>query len=170
MKVLWFIAAVLLLSSSAMAENRAYPVSAWTVREVYTYAEPKEEALDGGMIANSGQVTWLDVQGKWAHIEIQGEECYVPADALTTDRVFDFACCPTRSGHWPYEGEVRFSPDGKLHIEIRMAEEYVSGLIFGGAKLCGFEVIEEETGDLICTAEPDFRCDPVVFVGEGVCG
>lgn len=41
-------------------------------------------------------------------------------------------------------------------------------MLFGGADLCYFEVIDEFTGELICTAEPDLNSDPVIYSGEGV--
>lgn len=159
-----------LLCGAALAESATlnYPISAWTTREVETYSRPEEGAQDGGWIAATGWVTWLDTQGEWARVDAQGMECYVPVDALTTDRVFDFSGYPTRSADWLYEGEIRISQDGVVHITIGLAEEYRDAWLFDGGELLRFEVIDESTGNLVCTAEFDPNSDPMVFRGEGV--
>lgn len=159
-----------LLCGAAHAESAEpnYPICAWTTREVETYSRPEEGAQDGGWIAPTGRVTWLGTQGKWARVDAQGMECYVPVDALTTDRVFDFSGYPTRSADWLYEGEICISPDGAVLVTIGLAEEYRDASLFGGGELLRFEVIAEDTGNLVCTAELDPNSDPMVFRGEGV--
>lgn len=156
-----------LLAGGALAE----PMTAWTTREVETFSRPDAGAQDGGLVAAGGRMTWMDTQDGWAHVKAEGGyECYVPADALTTDRVFDLAGQPTRNAQWPYAGEIRIAKDGAMRVVIRMAEGFEDMAIFGGAELLRFEVVDEATGGLVCTAEPDLSLDPVVYTGEGVCG
>lgn len=98
MKRLWIVFAMLMmLCSVAAAEETgtAYPVSVWMTREIDMYEQPQAEAARCGCIAEDCLVTWLDTQGEWAYINVQGTECYIPVDALTLDRVFDFGGLPT---------------------------------------------------------------------------
>ena len=171
MKRLWIVfVSLMILCNAAAAEESgtAYPLSAWTIREMDMHEQPQTEAARCGYIAKDCSVTWLDTQGEWAYIDAQGTNGYVPIAALTLDRVFDFDGLPTNSVDWIYEGEVRISPDDRVSITIRLKEEYADGLLFGGADLCYFEVIDEITGELICTAEPDLSSEPVIYSGEGV--
>ena len=164
-----FVMLMLLCSAAASEESgTAYSLSAWTIQEVDMFEQPHAESAHCGYIAENCSVTWLDTQGEWAFIDAQGTNGYVPIAALTLDRVFDFDGLPTNSVDWIYEGEVRISPDDRVSITIRLKEEYADGLLFGGADLCYFEVIDEITGELICTAEPDLSSDPVIYSGEGV--
>lgn len=170
MKRLWIVfVSLMLLCSAGIAEegDTVFPVSAWTTREVDMYEQPQADAAHFGNMAKGCWVTWLDTQGEWAYIDAQGTKCYAPVDSLTLDRVFNFDGLPTNSEDWVYEGEVRISPDDRVSITIWLKEEYADGLIFGGAELCCFEVVDEITGELICTAEPDLSSDPVIYSGEG---
>lgn len=171
MKRLWivFVMLMLLCNVAAAEETRTeYPLSAWTIREIEMYKQPQADAARFSYIAKGCWVTWLDTQGEWAYIDAQGTNGYVPIAALTLDRVFDFDGLPTNSVDWIYEGEVRISPDDRVSITIWLKEEYADGLLFSGADLCYFEVIDEITGELICTAEPDLSSEPVIYSGEGV--
>ena len=161
---------LMLLCSAGIAEegDTVFPVSAWTTREIGMYEQPGADAAHFGNMAKGCWVTWLDTQGEWAYIDAQGRKCYAPVDSLTLDRVFDFDGLPTNSVDWIYEGEVRISPDDRVSITIWLKEEYADGLLFGGADLYCFEVIDGITGELICTAEPDLSSEPVIYSGEGV--
>lgn len=171
MKRLWIVFVMLMLLCGvgvAEEEGAAYPILAWTTRDTDMYEQPLAEAARCGSVAEGFWVTWLDTQGEWACIDAQGTNGYVPVDALTLDRVFDFDGLPTNSVDWIYEGEVRVSLDDRVSITIWLKEEYADGLLFDGAELCCFEVIDEITGELICMAEPDLSSDPVIYSGKGV--
>lgn len=171
MKSIWMtLLAMMLLAGgqNALAQAQTYPMSAWLTREVHTFSGPEDGAEDGGVIAKTGHVTWIGTQGKWAHVMAQGTECYVPVDALTTDRVFSLDSQPTRNMQWPYEGEIRISPDGTMRVVIGIAEAYAGESIFGEADLLRFEVLDAGSGQIVCTAELCPDSDPVVYEGEGI--
>ncbi|MBP3657302.1 MAG: hypothetical protein J6K32_11505 [Clostridia bacterium] len=158
-----------LMGAYAKAEAGCDPVSAWTIREVDTFAQPLPGAEDGGMLAASCKVQWLDTQDGWAHVIAQGGlECYVPEDALTLDRVFDFSGLPANCGEWFYDGELRISPDGGLILTISIRQEKDRVNMTGEAELVCFEVIDAETDELICRAYPEQGDGGPVYRGEGI--
>lgn len=77
---MFFVTLMLLISIGTAEESGiAYPISAWTIREIEMYEQPQADAAHFGNMAKGCWVTWLDTQGEWACIDAQGMAlCVVP--------------------------------------------------------------------------------------------
>ena len=128
------------------------PVDAYLTRRVSLTDDPLNSQSALLTLPEGTWVTWLATMGEWAYVESSTGDLvrgFVPVSAISTHRVFDLASHRYDTEAAALTGTLTVKPDGTVAVTVD------GWLTAGGQNPLRFEVYNETTMALICTATQD---------------
>ncbi|MBE5768454.1 MAG: hypothetical protein E7333_02555 [Clostridiales bacterium] len=122
--------------------------SAYTTEAVVLTDDPLGSCREVIRLAQGQVVSWLATMGEWAYVEVStGDQLqgFVPADSLTTDRVFHLEDhAESTFQHYPLTGTLKVSGSGMVTLSI---DSYTPKQ--GGHAAVSFAVYDEISGAVL---------------------